>query len=298
MQGEAKVSTTQTEADDSLDKYRRLLANLYVHNCALPELDELVKYLIDNWPRWHYRGTMTLVHVFVMLVNESVKMKNTAEISENFESNSMKQLFGPGDEFQKGQCPMKMFITYVMQRNELLTHEAVVHLIDYLHAVIFFNDVHATRVEAVCARLLELDDFYFALSSTARGRILIFLHTACLECVREDSFIACVYECFATMERNKMLCRGNTDKDNQKKIYVELGKLLLKCKKMENDADDTDDEDEDDDAHGDEDVAGDDDVFEPVSSSVTSDVKSELCANDDDSEPCANHAEPCNKNAE
>ena len=297
MKEEINVSMEQEGPEvDVLDKYRHLLANVYLHDCDLPELDVLLRTIIHNFPRMHYKGVMSLVHIFCVLVNESKKFEQTANASEMFKSETLKQVFGAGDELVKGHRPMEMFVTFVIRKNELLTHEAVIHLTDYLHAVILYNDIRVNRVQSICALLLAVDDFYFGMSDAAQGRLQMFFHSACVDCVSEDAFVAAVYESFATMERNKLLRRDNTDETCQKKIQNELTSLLLRLINSKNDADADDDDDDDDD---DVDVNDDDDISEVVSSSVINDgeskpsatnAESEISVNDTESKPCANDA--------
>ena len=242
MADEINVSKAEAEAElDSLEKIHRLLANVYYHNCALPDLDTLLKVINNCFPRKNYKGVLSLVHIFVMLVRETSQFKKTANTSETFVSKTLTLTFGPGDEFQNHSCPMQAFVTFVIEKNELLTHQTVVHLTDYLHGVILYNDIRTKRVESVHDKLLEVDEYFFDVSHAGHGRLLSYLRSSCVNCMKEDLFVAKVYDSFATMERKKMLGREKTDKTDEDNIRNHYAEVLLIESAAAVDVDDDDD---------------------------------------------------------
>ena len=279
MQNNETVKDAQVEAEDALPKFHRLLASLYVHDCALPKLDTLLKTISDALPREHYKGVMSLVHLFIMLVNESPRLAKIADASETFASETLIDLFGPGEYFQNSKSPMEMLVTYVIEQNEVMSHESMIHMTDYLHGVILYNDIRAKRVQEVCELIMRVDDYYFDTAHASNGSMLSFLRSSCEHCMREDEFVGSVYDCFSKMERKKWLQRENTDDANQKNITNELVDLLIKTVIIPN-------------------------AFESLFNAE--DNKSQPCAKDDEeneSQPCAkdaedNESQPCGKDAE
>ena len=245
-------------------KLHRLLANLYLHVCPLPGSDAVVTTICENLPRVNHNGLMSLVHIFVMLMAETPQFRRTAKASMHFKSYSLSMAFSAGDEFEKAQCPMVAFVTFVIEQDKGLSHEIVVHLTDFVHGVILYNDVRPDRVEAISDLLTAVDDFYFDLSEGKHSR------PACVECMSEDAFVARVYHCFGVMEGKSMLERENTDEASEANIVKSLAELLIACP-----GDDADDED------ADVDDADVDDEVEIVSSSVSHDDDLKFCDNDE-----------------
>ena len=264
---------------DTLHKMHRLLASLYIHDCPLPELETVLKAISNALPRDHHKGAISLVHLFIMLVNESPQLAKIADASEKFTSESLSQLFGPGEYFQNSKGPMEMLVTFVIQQNQVLSHAAMVHMIDYLHGVILYNNVRAKRVQEVCELIMRVDDYYFDTAQAPNGAILSFLRSGCTHCMCEDAFVASVYDCFSKMESKEWLQREKTDEENQKNITNTLVELVIKT------------------------------IIIPTaldSESDAEEIESQSCATDaegNESQPCAKDAEdsdskPCAKDAE
>ena len=215
------MSHAESDGEQYIRRVHRLLANIYLHVCPLPKTDDVVKAICDCLPRVHYNGIMSLVHMFVMLMAESPRFGKIAEATKHFTSSSLSVAFGPGDEFEKVQCPMVALVTFVIEQDIGLCHEIVVHLTEFVHGVILYNDVHADRVGAVADLLMAVDDFYFDLSNGKPTR------SACIECLTEDAFVARVYHRFGVMEQQCMLERENIDEESETNIANALAELLI-----------------------------------------------------------------------
>ena len=282
MTSEINVSMPEAEPENVtsswLEKLHRLLANLYYHDCALPEVDMLLKCINAQSPRKNCYGMLSLVHIFVMLVKHSDQFERIAHASEDFASKSLAVEFGPGDEFQNDECPMHMLVTFVIKENKLLTLETVNQLTDYVVGVILYNDIRATRVQSVKELLFELDEYHFDVSHGGHGRLLSYLGSACRKCMREDLFVACLYDCFAKIEFDEIMRREGFESMNAETIKNHFAAVILKH--CVDDDDDVDCEsDDDDDSH----------AVAIVSTSVFDDTESE--ARDSDLNTCAKDGE-------
>ena len=221
---EALVESEVTAADfQYIRKMHELLANIYLHVCPLPDVDQVVQAICDELPRVNYNGTQSLVHLFVLLTGQSPFFEKTANASLHIKSSSLGTAFGAGDEFNKAQCPIIAFITFVITQNKGLSHDVMVHLVDFVHGVILYNNVKADRVDAVAKLLNALDDFYFDLSNGKHG------HSSCVWCVSQSSFVACIYHSFGLMEDKGMLEREKTDEASEDAILEFLTEQLHVC---------------------------------------------------------------------
>lgn len=224
---------------DYVSKLHRLLANLYLHVCPLPDPKAVVQTICDNDPHVHCNGVMSLVHIFVVLMSESPHLEKLAKATMYYKSCSMSSAFGAGDEFEKKQSPMTAFVAFVIEQDKGISHEVVVHLLDYVYGVILYNNVSPDRVEAISDLLTAIDDFYFDLSKDGKHA-----RQACVACMTEDAFVARIYHCFGVMDAKGMLERECTDEASEKGIVSALSELLKICPgdDVDVDVDDADDE--------------------------------------------------------
>lgn len=228
----AEVTSTTNVSENWSTRLRGLLANLYLHTCNLPDCISVIDIIATTSPRKHSDGTLTLVYLFTMLEKESTMLRKTIEGTEHVRSKCLTKIFGSGEVAKEHCCPIKAVVKHIVESDYLLIHHDMIHLLDFLHGVMLFNDVTVHRVLAVHYVVVQVRQYY-VLRCDEEGRC-----SGCIECEEDAKFIAKMFEFFVVMESDDLLKREYAyDKRLDRTVMAYANSLKIVSTPLVNDCD-------------------------------------------------------------